>query len=114
MPSSLLRRVVFVAVLWSAVGLVSAKQSEAAYCEECATTYSECLDECQSHWGNDPVELQACQGSCANDYNICQATCDSAQCGARSCAWNEDCQGYCPPWIPYGVCSPMNVCCCPF
>ena len=115
MRISLLRRVVFVALLWAAVAFGSTASLEATYCVDCAPNWSACNDTCWAQHSSDPPELEACLDTCEANYWECTFTCDTnPYCAEWSgCLWNEECAYVCG-WHP-AYCDQQNGrCCCDF
>jgi hypothetical protein len=113
MRMSLLRRVIFVALMWGAVGLVNV-ELQAAWCEECAPIWSACNNNCWALYSNNQSELEACLDGCEEDYWECTFTCDwegGAQCTAWECWDNADCEYACG-WVPSGCSQETHRCCC--
>ena len=113
MRMTLLRRAIFVALLWAAVGLVDTVKVEATeFCSECAQTWSLCQNACP--WDG---TRQDCLDACQEDFWQCVQTCEDPpwQCTGVDCSgWGDEiCLGSCG-WIGPGYCSPNTFkCCCP-
>lgn len=112
MRMSLLRRLMFVAILWGAVAFGSTVSLEATFCEECAPVWSACNDNCWHLYSNNQQELQACLDDCEEEYWLCTFTCTAGQCVAIYCDFNDDCVNACGFYT--GVCdTDAHRCCCP-
>ena len=114
MREPLLRRAVFVALLWAAVGLVDSVKLEAAYCSECAPLWSQCQNACP--W--EPMSArEECLDDCQEEFWQCTQTCDDPpwQCTAGDCyGWGDEACIMSCGWMGPGYCSPNTFkCCCP-
>jgi hypothetical protein len=116
MRISLLRRVMFVAILWGAVAFGSTASLEATYCADCAPIWSACQNNCYSlYFPNSQQELEECLDDCEADYWECTFTCDSGPycSGWTGCSSDYECQYVCS-WQP-AYCDQQNQrCCCSF
>lgn len=113
MRMSLLRRVMFVAVLWGAVVFGSTASLEATNCVECAPLWSACNDTCWGQHSGDPPVLEACLDACEEDYWECTFTCEGGPyCVGWDCDWDYECEYACG-WHP-AICDTNGECCCSY
>lgn len=130
MRFSLLLRIAFVALLWSAAGNA---ELYAAYCEDCGRDYDTCTTNaynaqagcqygCGQSYPGGGTPYDNCVGecnstaasaldACYSDLISCGSTCESGSCSAATCNHSSDCSGTCG-FLGAEICSSFHRCCC--